>query len=212
MRENVVMIGFKDLSAVAERTVAEDGKVTIEPRVYWIGVELKLDEVNKLIAALPAAVERAGALAGKLSLDSSVPSAGAGISDKDLIGMVKAPSHHERPTVTPIGNLNDRLEEVHYTPHDVSLSLVFIVMGQDVVVEAYLSDLLSKVVADVILKTGNTGRQPDEWEIRAERGELVAPSTLVSDAIQISKRFFLSPRAGVGGDHDTMKTEEKKET
>lgn len=47
--------------------------------------------------------------------------------------------------------------------------------------------------------SGNTGRPPEEWEVRTEAGRLLDPETRIEDLDQNNTYLFLSLRVGIGG-------------
>lgn len=191
VEEDVAMMSpYRPIKALAERRVLDDGSIEISSHVGMLGITFTLDEVAFLIRELPRVVERSGALAARLKIES-----------------------YEPPKLTPVGNLNDRLAEVcaDHGPapaepskleivaeaEDAS-SVVVIVNGQDVVVEAKSTDDLASVKKVALERTGNSGRPLEHWVFRNEIGMLLSDGTLVKD-LGWKPRVFLTPDAGIGG-------------
>lgn len=80
------------------------------------------------------------------------------------------------------------------------ITLIFIVNGVDVPVEANIHEPL-KVARDKALKdSNNTGRPVDEWEVHNEEGQALDPLKKV-EALGLSdgSRLFLNLKVGAGG-------------
>lgn len=80
------------------------------------------------------------------------------------------------------------------------VSITFIVNGEDVLVDANPASPLHALRNKALAMSKNTGRPPDEWEIRDQRGILLSPEQSVesfhfSDGV----RLFLTLRVGAGG-------------
>ena len=85
-------------------------------------------------------------------------------------------------------------------PGKEKLTIVFIVNGEDVPVEASVHAPLLAARNKALADSHNTGRPPEEWEIRDERGELLPPDRKV-EAFNFADRvrLFLTLRVGAGG-------------
>jgi hypothetical protein len=81
-----------------------------------------------------------------------------------------------------------------------TLSLVFIINGEDVWVKTNFHAPLHAARAKALAESHNTGRPPEEWEIRSEAGVLLDPAT-TPEALQLkdSTRLFLTLKVGAGG-------------
>jgi hypothetical protein len=93
------IVNWKDynpLSAFATATVNDDGTTTIAAGVLMFGVAIDFDQVARLLAELPRAVEVAGALASRLSLDARKRE-----RDRDVLKSVPA---YDSMTVTSAGS------------------------------------------------------------------------------------------------------------
>jgi hypothetical protein len=81
-----------------------------------------------------------------------------------------------------------------------SITIIFIINGQDVAVDVNLEAPLSSAVHRALAQSGNTGRPPDEWEVRDTDGILLEQNRTIEDLGLISgARVFLSLRVGAGG-------------
>jgi len=215
MEEDVVKLNqkWRALKAVASRTVDDEGKVQISMSVSLMGIELSVDEVSKLMDALPAAVQRAGAMAAKLELDDKMT--------RVQLGDRMVP--YEPPVVTPVGNMNDRLSEVCATGFPFSAAatgaaldhdkdryrtkeptldhseVLVVVSGQEVAMYYTSSDLLCDVRERVLQKTGNGGLLHSDWEFRDEAGDLLSMERNVSRMNPAPSKLYLGPKAGAGG-------------
>lgn len=81
------------------------------------------------------------------------------------------------------------------------ITIIFIVNGEDVPVNADvhapLADARNKALAD----SHNTGRPPEEWEVRDERGVRLQPDQKVKAfSFPDRARLFLTLQIGVGGE------------
>jgi hypothetical protein len=81
-----------------------------------------------------------------------------------------------------------------------TIAILFIVNGEDVIVHAELAEPLAAARNKALAETRNTGRPPDEWEVRDETGVLLDPSLPMTDfQFRPGVRLFLSLRVGAGG-------------
>jgi len=81
-------------------------------------------------------------------------------------------------------------------------TVLFIVSGEDARVPFVTGDLLWELRDTVLKQTRNTGRPPEDWEVRLETGRELDPLASVNELVpegQRSIRLFLSLRCGVGG-------------
>lgn len=85
-------------------------------------------------------------------------------------------------------------------PSKNKLTLIFIVNGVDVPVEANIHEPL-KVARDKSLKdSNNTGRPVDEWEVHNDEGQALDPDKKVEELGLIDgARLFLNLKVGAGG-------------
>jgi len=80
------------------------------------------------------------------------------------------------------------------------LSLDFIINGEDAWVKTNPHAPLRAARAKALEESGNTGRPPDEWEIRNEAGVLLDPdATPESLDLKQNTRLFLTLKVGAGG-------------
>ncbi len=81
-----------------------------------------------------------------------------------------------------------------------NLALVFIINGEDVWVKTNPHAPLHAARAKALAESGNTGRPPEEWEIRSESGELLDPSSTPETLhLKENTRLFLTLKVGAGG-------------
>lgn len=87
-------------------------------------------------------------------------------------------------------------------PKEEKLALVFVINGEDFVVEVNSHEPLKAAVAKALAKSNNTGRPPEEWEVRDAGGVLLERDRSIRDlGLANGARLFLSLRVGAGG-HD----------
>lgn len=81
------------------------------------------------------------------------------------------------------------------------LTLTFIVNGEEVHVEAAPEDYLHVVVLHVLEKSKNTGRPPEEWELRKEDGTPIPDLKLPVYKYNLVNftKLYLSLKVGAGG-------------
>jgi len=83
---------------------------------------------------------------------------------------------------------------------DQKVSLIFIINGQDYSIEANVHAPLIEVVQRALAESDNTGRPPDEWEVRDVSGVLLENNRTPKDlGLNEGARLFLSLRVGAGG-------------
>jgi hypothetical protein len=89
------------------------------------------------------------------------------------------------------------MSEGHHT-----ISLVFIINGENFPVEANVEASLIVAVEKALVLSGNTGRRdPREWEVRDSNGILQEVERTVKElGLKDGARLFLSLRVGAGGD------------
>jgi len=79
-------------------------------------------------------------------------------------------------------------------------ALVFIINGQDFKVTADPNAALGLAVAQALRESGNTGRPPEEWEVRDVDGVLLEQSRTPKELrLRDDARLFLSLQVGAGG-------------
>ena len=83
---------------------------------------------------------------------------------------------------------------------DRRVRLIFVINGQNFPVEADRDAPLLDAVRKALLESGNTGRPPEEWEVRDIKGVLLpqmrSPQEL---GLHHDARLFLSLQVGAGG-------------
>ena len=83
---------------------------------------------------------------------------------------------------------------------DQKVSLIFIINGQDYSIEANVHAPLIEAVHRALAESDNTGRPPDEWEVRDVSGVLLENNRTPKDlGLNEGARLFLSLRVGAGG-------------
>lgn len=83
---------------------------------------------------------------------------------------------------------------------DNKINLVFIINGQDFPIEVAAHAALMSAVQRALAESGNTGRPPDEWEVRDASGVLLEKTRSPADlGLRDGTRLFLSLRVGAGG-------------
>ena len=83
---------------------------------------------------------------------------------------------------------------------DHKVKLIFIINGQDFPIEANVQAPLMEAVQRALAESGNTGRPPDEWEVRDVGGVLLEKNRSPKDlGLHDGSRLFLSLRVGAGG-------------
>lgn len=91
-------------------------------------------------------------------------------------------------------------EGLEVAEKDQKVTLVFIINGQDYPIEANVHAPLMEAVQRALAKSGNTGRPPDEWEVRDASGVLLEKNRTPKDlGLLEGVRLFLSLRVGAGG-------------
>jgi hypothetical protein len=80
------------------------------------------------------------------------------------------------------------------------IDLIFVVNGEDTPVRFNVKEPLHAARNKALADSGNTGRPPNEWEVRNEAGVLLeANAKLESLGLQSGTRLFLSLGVGGGG-------------
>lgn len=81
------------------------------------------------------------------------------------------------------------------------VDLVFIINGEDTVVEVNVHPPLHVAVREALRISGNTGRtDPADWELRDGAGTLLDTNRSVQDyGLPNGARLYLSLRVGAGG-------------
>ncbi len=80
------------------------------------------------------------------------------------------------------------------------IGLIFIINGQDFPIEANIHAPLMEAIQRALATSGNTGRPPDEWEVRDTSGVLLEKNRTPKDlGLHNGARLFLSLRVGAGG-------------
>jgi hypothetical protein len=79
-------------------------------------------------------------------------------------------------------------------------TLVFIINGQDFPIHVDPKLPLSVAVQRVLQESGNTGRPPEEWEVRDASGVLLETHRTPHElGLRDGARLFVSLRVGAGG-------------
>lgn len=79
-------------------------------------------------------------------------------------------------------------------------TLVFIINGQDFKITADPNAPLGLAVAQALRESGNTGRPPEEWEVRDVEGVLLEQRRTPTELrLRGGARLFLSLQVGAGG-------------
>lgn len=81
------------------------------------------------------------------------------------------------------------------------ITLIFIVNGVDVRLEANLNEPLKAARNKALADSNNTGRPMDEWEIHNAAGQPLDPDKKVGDLdLTDGTRLFLNLKVGAGGE------------
>ncbi|MDP2762256.1 MAG: DUF2604 domain-containing protein [Sideroxyarcus sp.] len=92
------------------------------------------------------------------------------------------------------------MEEKNHEKKDHKVQLIFIINGQDYPVEVNINAVLMAAVKRALAESNNTGREPDEWEVRDASGVLLETNRTPKDlGLHEGTRLFLSLRVGAGG-------------
>jgi hypothetical protein len=87
------------------------------------------------------------------------------------------------------------LKEADFDP----IELTFIVNGEEIHFIAYERDTLTIIRHKILALNHNTGRPPEEWEIRNVEGARLDPEKLVQDYhFANGERLFLTLKVGIG--------------
>ena len=82
------------------------------------------------------------------------------------------------------------------------IDITIVVNGQSTVVNAVDSEPLGSVIPEALRQTGNSGRPPEDWELRDASGNPLDPNKKIGDYNFTEKTtLFLSLKAGAAG-HD----------
>ena len=85
------------------------------------------------------------------------------------------------------------------TSHN-KITLIFIVNGVDVQVEANIHEPLEVARDKALRDSNNTGRPMDEWEIHNDAGQLLDPGKKIEDlSLGDGARLFLNLKVAAGG-------------
>lgn len=83
---------------------------------------------------------------------------------------------------------------------DNKIDLVVIVSGQPTPVTVNGNQKITHLIHEALQRSGNTGQEPDQWELRREGGELLDGDARVgASGLTDGMTLFLNPRAGAGG-------------
>lgn len=80
------------------------------------------------------------------------------------------------------------------------VALIFIINGENFPIEVNGNAPLTSAVQRALAESRNTGRPPEEWELRDANGTLLDRHKTPNDlGLQNGTRLFLSLRVGAGG-------------
>ena len=80
------------------------------------------------------------------------------------------------------------------------IHLIFIINGQSFGVKANRHAPLLEAVSKALSESGNTGRPPEEWEVRDIQGVLLPKNRTPQElGLHDGTRLFLSLQVGAGG-------------
>lgn len=80
------------------------------------------------------------------------------------------------------------------------VTLIFIINGENFSVQTNVNEPLKAAVQRALSESGNSGRPPDEWEVRDSSGVLLETGRKVKElGLKDGTRLFLSLRVGAGG-------------
>jgi hypothetical protein len=83
---------------------------------------------------------------------------------------------------------------------DQKVHLIFVINGQNFPVEANAHEPLLSAVQKALATSRNTGRPPEEWEVRDANGVLLEKNRKIGDiGLRDGAQLFLSLRVGAGG-------------
>ena len=83
---------------------------------------------------------------------------------------------------------------------DHKIKIIFIINGQDYSIESNVNAPLMAAVQLALTESDNTGRPPEEWEVRDASGVLLEKNRTPKDlGLLEGVRLFLSLRVGAGG-------------
>lgn len=86
------------------------------------------------------------------------------------------------------------------TKNGHKMRLVFIINGVDLSIDVNVDAPLIEAVQRVLEESNNTGRPPEEWEVRDVGGVLLEINRTPKElGLQEGARLFLSLRVGAGG-------------
>jgi hypothetical protein len=89
--------------------------------------------------------------------------------------------------------------EAVMTSHN-KITLIFIVNGVDVPVEANIHEPLKVARNKALTDSNNTGRPMDEWEIHNDAGQALDPDKKIEDlGLADGARLFLNLKVAAGG-------------
>jgi hypothetical protein len=80
------------------------------------------------------------------------------------------------------------------------ITLIIVVNGEPVSVEANVNAPLHTVIAKALADSGNVGQPPENWELKDEGGAVLDASKKIEDSgISAGQKLFLSLKAGAAG-------------
>jgi hypothetical protein len=84
---------------------------------------------------------------------------------------------------------------------DNKIALIFVINGEDQAVEdVNVNQPLAAARNHALAESKNTGRPPEEWEVRDAQGTVLPTDVKVADFnFEVGARLYLSLRVGAGG-------------
>jgi len=80
------------------------------------------------------------------------------------------------------------------------ITLIFIVNGVDVLVEANINEPIKVARNQALKDSNNTGRPVDEWEVHNDEGVALDPTKKIEELVLVDgARLFLNLKVGAGG-------------
>ena len=93
---------------------------------------------------------------------------------------------------------NQIIEDILLAMVGPVVKVIFIINGEDQLTEVFANRPIGEAAARALMLSHNTGRPPEEWEIRSETGHLLDSKEPPPDLAHFP-RYFLTLRCGVGG-------------
>ncbi len=86
-------------------------------------------------------------------------------------------------------------------PHDDHfVTLIFVINGEDVEIKVNVNEPLSAARDQALAKSHNTGRPPNEWEVRDSNGIVLPVEQKIKEFhFENGTKLFLTLKVGAGG-------------